>query len=145
MATGDDLDVALDAARAAGEVLLAHYGSSSGLREKTSRHDLVTDADLDADARVRSVLASSFPDDAIVTEERGGEPPAAGRTWFVDPLDGTTNFVHGFPHWCVSIALRLGERQKGGEQVVGGREAARSSGRRLWRWRRRHWGRRSWE
>ena len=110
MATGADLDAALGAARAAGEVLLAHFGSSSGLREKTSRHDLVTDADFDADARIRSVLEAAFPDDAIVTEERGGEPPAAGRTWFVDPLDGTTNFVHGFPHWCVSIALELGDR-----------------------------------
>ena len=91
-------------AREAGAVLLSHYGRVSA-REKGPA-DLVTDADLASQRLVSARLASAYPDHAVLAEEDGqvGEPGKDWR-WVVDPLDGTMNFAHGFPLWCVSIGL----------------------------------------
>ncbi len=79
------------------------------METKGSQLDLVTEADRAAEALVVQYIASAFPQDAIVAEEsgrHGGGP----RTWIVDPLDGTTNFTHGFPHFAVSIAAWTGDQ-----------------------------------
>jgi myo-inositol-1(or 4)-monophosphatase len=102
------MDVARAAAKAAGTVLRAYAGRrSSGdlrVRDKRSVRDLVTDADVAAEAAVVEVLAARRPDDAILGEEQAATGGSSGRRWLVDPLDGTTNFVYGRPDWCVSIA-----------------------------------------
>jgi myo-inositol-1(or 4)-monophosphatase len=98
------LALALDAARAAGALAEQGWRRRPSTRHKGSV-DLVTQFDLDSEALLRERLASSaLP---IIGEERGGERSDDPRTptWYVDPIDGTTNFVHGHPFWCVSVGL----------------------------------------
>lgn len=102
------LEVALDAARAAGELAKRGWRKHPASTHK-GRIDLVTQFDLDSEKLLRERLGSktSF---AVVGEEGGGEraKEAGGLTWYVDPIDGTTNFVHGHPFWCVSVGLFAG-------------------------------------
>ncbi|WP_157069114.1 inositol monophosphatase family protein [Sandaracinus amylolyticus] len=111
----NDLDTilrdALPVARAAAKVLADRWRGTPEVRSK-SRSDLVTDADLASESLIREQLTARFPSHAIVGEEGGGEGGALA--WFVDPLDGTTNFAHGHPFFCVSMAL-----VHEGEPVVG--------------------------
>jgi myo-inositol-1(or 4)-monophosphatase len=99
------------AARAAGAVLREWRGQFQ-VREKGPA-DLVTEADVAAQNVVRQILHAEYPHIAFVGEESSVEEQsqahAAPLRWFVDPLDGTTNYVHGLPGWCVSIALAEGE------------------------------------
>jgi myo-inositol-1(or 4)-monophosphatase len=118
MPTGPDpLVVCEAAARAGGRVL----GEWVGRFRATSKgpRDLVTEADHAAQREVRRILLDAFPDHGFVGEEgdASGPPLPAGQPghsgsglrWIVDPLDGTTNYVHGFPAYCVSIALADGD------------------------------------
>jgi myo-inositol-1(or 4)-monophosphatase len=66
---------------------------------------MVSDADRDAEALVRGMLAQERPDDGLLAEEGSHREAESGRRWVVDPLDGTTNFLYGFPAWNVSVAL----------------------------------------
>jgi myo-inositol-1(or 4)-monophosphatase len=97
--------VATDAARAAGHLLRRELPGSRRIAFKDSPTNLVTEMDARAEALIVERLRESFPDDAILAEERGGEPGRSGRRWIVDPLDGTTNYAHGVPVFAVSIAL----------------------------------------
>jgi myo-inositol-1(or 4)-monophosphatase len=112
----DDLDLdvlveaAVDAARTGGDVVRDAFGAAANVREKRPG-DLVSDADVSSERAIRDVLARAAPEIAFVGEEEGGERADVG--WFVDPLDGTANFVHGFPVVGVSIALVVS-----GEPVV---------------------------
>jgi len=93
----------IEAAHAAGTVLLKYFGRSFDVREK-AQAGLVTNADLEAERAALRVLKKARPDFGFLAEESGeSKSPAEGR-WILDPLDGTTNFVHGFPMFCVSIA-----------------------------------------
>lgn len=106
----DLLALALTAARAAGDLLLERVGRPvSGLTAKTSRTDLVSDADRDAEALVVGMIRAARPDDTIVAEEGGGGAGASGVEWLVDPLDGTINYLWAIPQWSVSIAARDAE------------------------------------
>jgi myo-inositol-1(or 4)-monophosphatase len=101
-----DLELAERAARAAGEVLLAYYGREpEGLDWKSSETDLVSDADREAERTIRELLHAERPDDGLLAEEGSQSDGDSGRRWIVDPLDGTINFLYGFPAWAVSIAL----------------------------------------
>jgi myo-inositol-1(or 4)-monophosphatase len=101
-----DLALAERAARAAGEVLLSFYGRPpAGVSSKSSATDLVSDADREAERSIRELLASERPGDGLVAEEGSRADAASGRRWVVDPLDGTINFLYGFPAWAVSVAL----------------------------------------
>ena len=101
-----DLDALLDAAlaaAAAGAAIVADaFGGARNVREK-GPGDWVSDTDTSSEAAVRRVLHDAAPDLAFFGEEGGGERAEVG--WFVDPLDGTANFVHGFPIVGVSVAL----------------------------------------
>ena len=102
------LDVARAAARAAAAELLARYEHTvEGLATKTTATDPVSDADRAAETAIRALLAERRPGDAILGEE-GGETLASGETsgvrWVVDPLDGTVNYLFGYPQWSVSVA-----------------------------------------
>jgi myo-inositol-1(or 4)-monophosphatase len=102
------LAAALEAARAAG-ALVAEGWRKHPAAEHKGRIDLVTRFDRESETLLRERLgrAAPFP---VVGEEQGGvrAPGEHGVTWYVDPLDGTTNFVHGHPFWCVSIGLLAG-------------------------------------
>lgn len=93
--------VARSVARDAATILAQGYRQRPAASEKGSRSDLVTEFDLRSEALIRERLARETPGMAIVAEEQGGI--ASGLTWHCDPLDGTTNFVHGHPFFCVSI------------------------------------------
>jgi myo-inositol-1(or 4)-monophosphatase len=98
------LGVARLAADQAGEIMRRRWdtGVEAGFKGEV---DLVTEVDLECEAAILGTLRAAFPDDAIVAEEAGRSGEAGRRLWHVDPLDGTTNFSHGFPQFCTSIAL----------------------------------------
>ncbi len=82
-----------------------YEGPASGVEQKSSRTDMVSDADREAEALVRDLLAAERPDDGLLAEEGSASTAASGRRWVVDPLDGTTNYLYRFPAWNVSVAL----------------------------------------
>lgn len=96
------LEAAAQAAHAAGTILRQ---SSVRRVDHKGAVDLVTEVDIQCEAAVRDALEASTPGVPILAEEGGGAWTSMTR-WIVDPLDGTTNFVHGFPFYCVSIALQ---------------------------------------
>jgi myo-inositol-1(or 4)-monophosphatase len=102
------LSVALEAAAAAGAHLLERFEGTLHIETKSSEADLVTEADREAEAIVLERLRAAFPHDGIVAEESGEVAAANGPCWYVDPLDGTTNFAHRIPHFSVSIGLHDG-------------------------------------
>ena len=100
-------NVAVMAARRGGAVLLRHLNRLDSIKvEKKGHNDFVSDADRAAEAAVIEVIHKHYPDHAILAEESGviGE---SDTVWIIDPLDGTTNFLHGFPQFCVSIGVSV--------------------------------------
>jgi myo-inositol-1(or 4)-monophosphatase len=96
-------NLALEVAAEAGTLVLGGYRKRP-LPTAKARADLVTDFDLMSEQFIRERLARATPELGLVAEEGGGYV-RSGLTWFCDPLDGTTNFVHGHPFWAVSIGL----------------------------------------
>jgi myo-inositol-1(or 4)-monophosphatase len=93
----------LHAARRAGAIVRRHYLSETlEVRKKTAQGDLVSIADLEAEREILSLLSRAFPDASMVAEESGGSHES-GVAFYVDPVDGTLNFVHGVPFFAVSI------------------------------------------
>jgi myo-inositol-1(or 4)-monophosphatase len=98
------LSVAHAAAQAGAAELLPRFGrSQEGIRSKSGPTDLVSEADLAAEAAIRRVLGERRPDDSILGEE-GGATGTGELRWVIDPLDGTTNFLFGVPMFAVSVA-----------------------------------------
>jgi len=107
------LERAVEIAREAG-TLLANYFERRVPFETKGEFDLITEADRASEKLVVERLRSYFPSHAIVAEEGGGRETASEYRWYVDPLDGTTNFAHGYPVFCVSLGLEYkGERIAG--------------------------------
>jgi myo-inositol-1(or 4)-monophosphatase len=109
-AAGSYLAAMVDAARAAGGIVRGHYLSESlEVRMKTAQGDLVSSADLDAEREILGILRRSFPGASMVAEESPGAilgdggSHSSGAAFYVDPVDGTLNFVHGVPFFAVSI------------------------------------------
>ena len=96
----------MDAARTGGAVLLSRWERrGAGLQTKTTSTDVVLDADRAAEEAVVKILRAAYPRDAIVAEEGSGAgESSSGFRWFVDPLDGTVNYLYGIPHYAVAIA-----------------------------------------
>jgi myo-inositol-1(or 4)-monophosphatase len=110
MTPSPDLDVAITAARAAAAIHQAERGTDLAISSKSTPIDLVTRVDTASETTIREILLGAFPSDAILGEEEGASPGSTGRRWLVDPLDGTLNYAHGFPWYCVSIALEVDGR-----------------------------------
>src|SRR3984885_15048997 len=108
------LDVAIQAACEAGAILRTEFDRPKEISYK-GEVDIVTESDRRAEALIVKRLRAEFPDHGIVAEE-GGTGAAAGAKycWHVDPLDGTTNFAHGYPCFAVSIGLADGGRPVAG-------------------------------
>ena len=106
--------VCVEAAKIGGQILLNWRGRFA-VREK-ARFDLVTEADVAAQEAIRSHLLDAFPDHGFLGEEDSSHPPrpasgsGQGYCWIVDPLDGTTNYVHGLKNYCTSVALESENR-----------------------------------
>lgn len=100
------VNVAVRAARAAGAVILRYINRVEGLAvEEKSRHDYVSEVDRLAEAEIVKELRRAFPDHAILGEECGKIGKSPDKVWVVDPLDGTHNYLRGFPHYSVSIGF----------------------------------------
>ena len=93
------------AALEAGALLARHAGRPKTVTTKRSAIDLVTEVDRAAEHRIRAILHRAFPDIGFLGEEHGARDETASARWIVDPIDGTNNFVHGFPCFGVSIGL----------------------------------------
>jgi len=105
MSVAERLDLAVRAAHAAGALLLDRFGGpQAGLSAKSSRTDLVSDADRAAEELIVGMIRRERPDDGILAEEGAAADSTTGMGWLVDPLDGTINYLWGVPHWAVSIA-----------------------------------------
>jgi myo-inositol-1(or 4)-monophosphatase len=101
------LSTAIDAARAAGDVIRAGAMNRASLDiERKTVNDFVSVIDKEAERVIIDMLAAQFPDHAFKAEE-SGDAGSSRYTWVIDPLDGTTNFLHGIPYYCVSIALQI--------------------------------------
>jgi len=99
------LNIGVRAARAAGEIISRSMDKVEALHiDEKGRNDFVTEVDQRAEREIIRIILEAFPEHAIIAEESGVH---AGNeyTWIIDPLDGTTNFIHGFPQFAVSIAL----------------------------------------
>ena len=110
------LNFAIETAREAGQILLEKFGRKINISKKGDI-DLVTEADLASEKAIIERIKSHYPKHSILAEESGEAIVAGGDSswkWIVDPLDGTTNFAHGYPCWCVTLAL-----EHDGEIVVG--------------------------
>ena len=98
------LALATEAAREAGALLLELRRSpATGVRSKSSATDLVSEADERAERAIVTTIRKRRPDDALVAEEGSSARGSSGVSWYVDPLDGTINYLYGIPHWSVSI------------------------------------------
>ena len=101
------LEVAVDAARRAGGLLLERLGSLRRIDYKGSPSNIVTEMDRKAEALIVECISRRFPDHAILAEEGGAQTGSSTHRWIIDPLDGTTNYAHGMPFFAVSIALEI--------------------------------------
>ena len=101
------LHIATESVLAAGAVLENLYGNLTAIAEKGRPGDLVTEADKKAESVILEILALHCPNHAILAEESGylGDQSANPYLWAIDPLDGTTNYAHGYPVACVSVGL----------------------------------------
>lgn len=106
--------VAAEVADGAADILRRGYGRAHQVSTKSSTTDMVSEIDRASEAYVGEVLARRRPGDAVLGEEGDGRAGTTGVRWVVDPLDGTTNYLFGVPHWSVSIAAEIN-----GEPVVG--------------------------
>ena len=101
-----ELTLAVKLSMEAGDLLLRHRREGArGVDTKTTGTDMVSDADRAAEALIVEGLVASFPEDGLLAEEGSAREGTSSRTWVVDPLDGTTNFLYGQDGFCVSIAL----------------------------------------
>lgn len=100
------LNIAVRAARQAGDIIVRSADSVGTLKINVkNKNDFVTEVDKRAEQEIINTLLTAFPDHGILGEESGYTNQDADYIWIIDPLDGTTNFIHGFPHYAVSIAL----------------------------------------
>ena len=101
------LTIAQRAALSASRILLRHFDHLDRLTVTTKqRSDFVSEADLQAEREIIQTLRKTYPNHGILAEESGEQPGQDEYQWIIDPLDGTTNFLHGVPHFAVSIAFR---------------------------------------
>ncbi|MCP5149476.1 MAG: inositol monophosphatase [Ectothiorhodospiraceae bacterium] len=101
------LNIAERAARAAGNVIVRHVGRIDTLNiSSKGLNDFVSEVDVNAERAVVDVIRKAYPSHAILGEETGRDGNS-DHVWIIDPLDGTTNFLHGFPHFAVSIAVEV--------------------------------------
>jgi myo-inositol-1(or 4)-monophosphatase len=113
-------EVAEAAARAGGAALMARRTERLEIEYKDARANLVTVADRESQRAIADIILTAFPGHAVNGEEGTEGDFSSADVWYVDPLDGTTNFTHGLPFSCVSVALRSSEGQGGGGATVAG-------------------------
>lgn len=101
------MEVACEAARLSGSTLESRLGQALEVRKKSSAVDLVTEMDLKSERLIVDFIGQRFPLHAILAEENVYQQTGSRYKWIVDPLDGTTNYAHGYPMYCISIAVEV--------------------------------------
>ena len=109
----EEAKVAVKAAEEAGKILMAHFGRKLSIKHKGPK-DLVTQADMECNRKIISILKKAFPDYGILSEEIPEEKGKCDCRWVIDPLDGTHNFAYGIPLFGTSIGL-----EKDGKVILG--------------------------
>ena len=108
-------NIAVLAARAAGNLIMRNYDRADSLKiERKGKSDFVTQVDRGAEAEIVKIIRKHYPDHAILGEEGGASGKDAEVRWIIDPLDGTTNFLHALPHFAVSIGVQVRGRLEHG-------------------------------
>ncbi len=102
----DDLTLAVTLARAAGSLAADMRANGLDVDSKGHSSEVVTAADRAAENLVVRALSEERPDDGLLGEEGAGRAARSGRTWVIDPVDGTWNFIHHLPTWCAAVSLR---------------------------------------
>jgi len=102
---GAALEVVTGAASEAGRILKDHYQGEKRISYKPGRSNIVTDVDVLSEETIKALLREAYPDFGIVAEESDEVASDSPYSWVIDPLDGTRNYAHGVPHFCVAIAL----------------------------------------
>lgn len=102
--TSEIVEIALEAAQSGGNILTKYWGTLTSYEQKSSASDLVTVADKESEAAIIKLIKSKFPNHSILAEESGLENQSNEFMWYIDPLDGTTNYAHQYPTFSVSIA-----------------------------------------
>lgn len=101
------LNIAIRAARQAGDIIIRSADSVDTLKITIkNKNDFASEIDKLAEQEILNTLLTAFPDHGFLAEESGAMNEDAEYVWIIDPLDGTTNYLHGFPHYAVSIALK---------------------------------------
>ena len=101
------ITIAVRAARAAGNIITRSYNRLDSLHVQQKRdRDFVSEVDQQAEQEIIKIIRRAYPEHAILAEESGEQSGSANIEWIIDPLDGTTNFLHGFPQFAVSIGVR---------------------------------------
>jgi len=114
----DDAALAVDLVREAGALAVELRADGLRTEQKTSASDVVTVADRAAERLIGDHLAVLRPGDGLLGEEGAARPASSGRTWVIDPVDGTYNFVRGLPWWCSAVALVEGDLAAGRYDVL---------------------------
>lgn len=105
------LNIAVSAARQAGEVIVRHMEQIDRLKiTAKGTNDFFSEVDIKAEQVIINAIRKAYPDHAIIAEESGSHDGDEEFTWLIDPLDGTSNYLHGFPFFSVSIALKVKNR-----------------------------------
>ena len=115
VANDPNVELAMSIAKAAGEQLLVRPEHLE-IETKSSATDVVTQMDREAEAYIVAQLNKHRPDDAILGEEGANFAGSSNFQWVIDPIDGTVNYLHQIPHWCVSIGLK---NRQTGESIAG--------------------------
>lgn len=102
------VNIAIEAAISAGKVVVQYFDRLDRLKlTEKSKHDFVSEADLHAERIIIHAIKTAYPRHAILAEESGNDPADSECRWIIDPIDGTFNFIHGIPHFCIAIALEI--------------------------------------
>ncbi|HEX9500133.1 MAG TPA: inositol monophosphatase family protein, partial [Thermoanaerobaculia bacterium] len=110
-----EVDAAIEAANLGAAVLLRHWEQlGKGDADIKARNDWVSRADRESEIAIVTALQQHFSDDGILGEEGGRAKGSSGRTWIIDPLDGTSNYLQHFPIWSISIGLKSGNEMIAG-------------------------------
>ncbi len=100
------LNIAVAAARQAGDIILRHAEQLDRIKvTQKAKNDYFSEVDIKAEQSIIRAIHKAYPDHGIIAEESGVQNPDAECVWVIDPLDGTSNYLHGFPAYCVSIAM----------------------------------------
>ncbi|RFA30540.1 inositol monophosphatase [Alkalilimnicola ehrlichii] len=109
------VNIAVRAARSAGNIMVRYLDRLDNINiESKGRNDFVSDVDRMAEQEIIQTLRKAYPNHAIIGEETGSHAGQDDYEWIIDPLDGTTNYLHGFPQFAISIALRHRNRLEAG-------------------------------